>query len=273
MVKKLHKHEFLAWLRVIWIVWSIVLLSAGFNRVIQLFENDSTYYNILFVSSLVLYVVALFCCLSFPLIFGVVRFYRNFFTGEGYLTFTLPATQAQLLWVKVSTAVCFGILSGVVCLISGCVAMVGEVLTEVWKAAAYLGRTIITESTAEEIAHLVGWVLELLLALLVAEFVGHLFYYTCICIGQLFRKNRVLAAVGVYFGIYVITQILSTVMMVAFTMMTAAGMLDGVGVWIEENPIAVMHIVLGGYAVLMALMGLVYYLICHHIVRKKLNLE
>ncbi len=273
MVKKLHKHEFLAWLRVIWIVWSIVLLSAGFNRVIQLFETDSVYYDILFVSSLALYIVALLSCLAFPLIFGVVRFYRNFFTGEGYLTFTLPATQAQLLWVKISTAVCFGVVSWIVCMISGCVAMAGEVLAEVWKATAYLGRSIITETTAEELAHLIGWALEFLLILLAAEFAGHLFYYTCICIGQLFRKNRILAAVGVYFGIYVVTQILSTVAMVVFTMMAAAGIWDGVAVWIEGHPLAFLHIMLGGSAALTALMGLVYYWICHHIIRKKLNLE
>lgn len=273
MVRKLQKHERLAWLRVSWIFWCVVLLAAGFNRVIQLFETDSVYYDILFVSSLVLYIVALLACLSFPLIFGVVRFYRNFFTAEGYLTFTLPATQGQLLWVKISTAVCFGIASWIVCAASGCIAMAGEVLAEVWKAAAYLGRSLVTESTAEELAHLVGWVLELLLVLLAAEFAGHLFYYTCICIGQLFRKNRVLAAVGVYFGIYVITQILATVAMVVFGMMAAAGIWDSIEIWIEAHPIATVHIVLGGSAALTAVTGLVYYLICHHIIRKKLNLE
>lgn len=269
MVKKLYKHEFLAWLRVIWIVWSIVFVSAGFNRVVQLLENDSIYYGILFGSSTLLYGVALICCVAFPLIFGVIRFYRNFFTGEGYLTFTLPATKAQLLWVKVSTAVCFSILSAVVCLVSGCIVMAGEVFEEVCKAVAYLSKGF----TAEEVAHLIGWTLEFLLFLLAAEFSNHLFYDSCICIGQLFRKNRVLAAVGIYFGFYVIMQILSTVGMVVFTMLAAAGVWDGVILWIEENPEVFVHIFLGGLTVLTALADLVYYWICHHIIRKKLNLE
>ncbi len=269
MVRKLYKHEFLAWLRVIWIVWTIVLVSAIFNRGIQLFENDSIYYGILFGSGVLLYVVALLCCMAFPLIFGIVRFYRNFFTGEGYLTFTLPATKAQLLWVKISTAVCFSIVSVVVCMASGCIVMAGEVLEEVCKAAAYLMSLVPADLTA----HLIGWAVELLLLLLAADFAGHLFYYTCICIGQLFRKNRVLAAVGVYFGFYVIAQILSTVGMVVFTMLTAAGVWDGIIVWIAEHAEIAVHSYLGGFAVLTVLMGLVYYWICHHIIHKKLNLE
>ena len=54
MVKKLYKHEFLAWLRVIVIVWGIALLTAGFNRVLQIFENDSIYYGILLGSGIFL---------------------------------------------------------------------------------------------------------------------------------------------------------------------------------------------------------------------------
>lgn len=269
MVKKLYKHEFLAWLRVIWIVWTIVLASAIFNRVIQLFENDSIYYGILIGSSTLLYGVALMCCVAFSLIFGVVRFYRNFFTGEGYLTFTLPATKAQLLWVKISTAVCFSILSAVVCLGSGCIVMAGEVLEEVYKAAAYLMNLV----PADMAAHLIGWTLEFLLLLLAAEVSGHLFYYTCICIGQLFRKNRVLAAVGVYFVFYVIVQVLSTVGMVVFTMLSAAGVWENIMVWIVEHPEVSFHAFLGGFAVLTALTDLVYYWVCHHIIRKRLNLE
>lgn len=269
MVKKLYKHEFLAWLRVIWIVWVITILSAGFSRVMQLFETDSIYYDILYGSGILLYVVALLCCVAFSLIFGIVRFYRNFFTGEGYLTFTLPVTKAQLLWVKISTAVCFSIFSVLVCAASGCIVMAGEVLEEVCKAVAYLAK----QFTKEEVAHLIGWALEFLLLLLLAEFANHQFYYTCICIGQLFRKNRVLAAVGVYFGFYVISQILSTVATVVFTMMSAAGVWEEIILWIGKNPEIFIHSLLGGLVVLTALINLVYYGICHHIVSKKLNLE
>ena len=41
MVKKLFKHEFLAWLRVLPIIYGITLIVAGMHRLLQVFENDS----------------------------------------------------------------------------------------------------------------------------------------------------------------------------------------------------------------------------------------
>ena len=125
MVKKLYKHEFAAWLRVIVFFWAATLLTAGINRIVQIFENDSIIYKILLVSGFVMYFISIFVTLAAPTIFGIVRFYKNFFTGEGYLTFTLPATKKQLLFVKISTAVCMGAASFLVCLLSGCIIMAG----------------------------------------------------------------------------------------------------------------------------------------------------
>lgn len=269
MVKKLYKHEFLAWLRVIVIVWVIALLTAGFNRVLQIFENDSVYYGILLGSSIFLYVVALLGCVWAPVIFGIVRFYRNFFTGEGYLTFTLPATKGQLLWVKISTAVCFSILSFLVCLLSGYIIMAGEVFTEVCKAAAYMFKDI----PSDAVGHLIGWLLELLLVMLVSTFGTHMLYYTCICLGQTFRKNRVLAAVGVYFGFYMLTQIFSTVMGIMMASLSLSGVMESIGNFADAHPVASVHIALSCLVVFPALIVAAYWLICHWVLRKKLNLE
>lgn len=269
MVKKLYKHEFTAWLRIIVFFWAATILAAIINRVVQLFENDSVYYTILFAFSMVAFVVGILCTASAPLIFGIVRFYKNFFTGEGYLTFTLPATKEQLLWVKVSTAVCFSILSFLVCLLSGCIIMSGELFTEICKAAAFLLRDI----TDKELTHLIGWGVEVALLLLISDAGSHLFYYTCICIGQTFRKNRILAAVGVYFAFYVITQVLSTVFSVALAVLGETGVLDGIGLWISEHVELSIHLGLSGGAVLSLIVAVVYWLICRWVLRKKLNLE
>ena len=269
MVKKLYKHEFVAWLRVIVFFWAATLLTAGINRIVQIFENDSIYYTILFAFSMLAFGVGILCSIAAPLIFGIVRFYKNFFTGEGYLTFTLPATKRQLLWVKLSVATCMGVISGLVCMLSGGVIMAGEVLTEVCRAAVYLFRDI----TGEDMLHLVGWVLEILVLLLVAEVGKHLFYYTCICLGQTFRKNRVLAAVGVYFAFYLVTQVLSTVFSVVFAIVGETGALDGIVEAIVNNGELFIHLGLSGAAVLSAAITGIYWFICHWVLRKKLNLE
>ena len=269
MVKKLYKHEFAAWLRIVVFFWAATVLAAIINRVVQIFENDSVYYTILFTFSMVAFVVGILCSAAMPLIFGIVRFYKNFFTGEGYLTFTLPATKEQLLWVKVSTAVCFSILSFLVCLASGCIVVSGELLAEICKAAAYL----LQEFTEKEITHLIGWGAELALLLLIADMGSHLFYYTCICIGQTFRKNRILAAVGVYFAFYIITQVLSTVFSVALAVLSETGTLDSIGMWISGHVELSVHLGLSGSAALNLILTAVYWLICRWVLRKKLNLE
>ena len=269
MVKKLYKHEFAAWLRIMPIVWLITLGVAGLHRIIQIFENDSVYFRLVIGSISVVYVLSILACLYATLIYGIVRFYRNFFTGEGYLTFTLPTTQSSLLWVKVSTAVCMEILSSVVCLLSFCVITAGDVLTEIWKAAAYLVKDI----PADAAPHLLGWFAEILLLSLVSTFSGFLLYYSCICIGQLARKNRILAAIGAYVAYYIIVQILSTGFSLSLAFAGTIGSLEDIYQAIAAHPLTFVHIVFLGSAALSALVGWIYWLICHHIISKKLNLE
>ena len=269
MVKKLYKHEFLAWLRVLPVVYIITLSVAAVHRIIQFFENDTVYYGIISGSAIFVYVIALLACAFTPIIFGITRFYKNLFTGEGYLTFTLPVTPGNHLWVKVLTAVAFSIMSLLVCLASFVIITAGDVLGEIWKAAEYLLKQI----PQEYAGHLLGYCGEFLVLLLVSSFGTYMLYYTCICIGQLFRKNRVLAAVGVYFGYYMINQVLSTVLGVMMAVFEQTGVLENVYLWIGEYALETVHIAFGGSIVISAGLGLVYWLICHTVIRKKLNLE
>lgn len=269
MVGKLYKHEFKAWLRVMSIIYGITFTVAIMLRIAQIFESDSIYYNIIFGAGVIMYTIALLATAVSPVIFGVVRFYRNLFTGEGYLTFTLPATPANHLGVKVTTSVAFSVMSVLVCIGSVMIVTAGEVFTEICKAVDYLIRQI----PGDIAGHLAGFCVEFFLLLLIGFFAEHLLLDTCVCIGQLFRKNRVLAAVGAYFGIYVITQVLSTVVSVGMVVLEEAGMLESIYSWIEKNPFETAHIFLCGLVVLCAVLALIYYLVCHWIIGRKLNLE
>lgn len=273
MVKKLWKHEFKAWLRVVPFFWLAMVGIATAGRIVQFFETDSVYYRLLFGSAIVTFVVAAVVVLLAPTVFGVYRFYRNLFTGEGYLSFILPVTVGQHLWVKVTTAVCFSLGSALVLLLSGMLLISGEVLTEVWKAASYLWREVASLLPGKVVAHLVGYLVEGLLILIVGLFGGHLMYQSCVCIGQLANKNRVLLAVGAYFGYQLISQILSTVVTLGITMMGMTGALDGVVVFIEDHPFGFFHILMCGSLVFSLLLTGLFWWICYRIMRKRLNLE
>ena len=265
MVKKLFKHEFAAYWRVLIPAWIALMGVSVMGRLIQFLESESTVYAIVNGSSLVFYFIAIVVAIAFPFVYGIIRFYRNLFTGEGYLTFTLPVTPAQHIWVKVLTATALQFASLVVVALSASVMMAGELLVEVWKAAAYL-----MDRAYEEIgAHLVWFIIEILVFLVVATLYVTLFYDGCITIGQLFRKNRVLAAVGVFFGFYVLEQIIGTcgVIIAAFINW------DSFLVFVTENVYLCAHVGAWLMIVLYTVLSLVFYEISHVIILKRLNLE
>lgn len=269
MVKKLYKHEFLAWLRVLPIFFAVTLLTAAFHRLFQAFESDSIYYNIASISALLLYVVSIMVTMAAPTVFGVVRFYKNLFTGEGYLTFTLPVKTTTHLNVKVVTTVVFSVAAMVTCALSACIITAGDVFTELWKAFLYLWNLIYDEF----IPHLIGYAAEVCVLMLVALFASALLYNSCLCIGQLAKKNRILLAVGAYFIYYIITQIFSTIFIMVFTGLEMAQMLESYYVFIAQHPYVSIHIGLCAMILLDAALAFVFWLICRFILKKKLNLE
>ena len=269
MVKKLYKHEFLAWLRVVPFIFGITLFTAAFHRVLQIFETNSIYYDIVNISAIVLYSVSVLVCLATPTVFGIVRFYKNLFTGEGYLTFTLPTKATTLLNVKVVTTAVFALAAFLVSLLSACIITAGDVFAELWKAFFYLWKLI----PAEDIRHLIGYAAEFCVLLLVAIFASILLYDACLCIGQQAKKNRILLAIGAYFIYYLITQFFGTIFVLTFTGLETAGLLEPLYDFIGAHPWASGHLGFATVTVLYILLGFVFWLICRHILNKKLNLE
>lgn len=268
MVKKLFKHEILAWCRIMPIVYIIFLFIAAMGRFIQVFESDSVAYNIMFFSAIAVYVIGIIACFAFPTVFGIVRFYKNLYTGEGYLSFTLPVTPANHIWVKLLTAFMFDIFSFLVVILSAVVIVSGEVFSELIKAVSY----VVKQIPLDDGVHLVLYIVEIVLVLIIALLMKYLTYYMCITIGQLFNKNRILASVGVYFAYYIVCQILGTVLGVVFMILGETGVFDSI-TFPEVHPYAFVHITFCAMIVIYALIAMVYFLIIHRIMRKRLNLE
>ncbi|MBQ8768486.1 MAG: hypothetical protein IJZ15_02395 [Oscillospiraceae bacterium] len=269
MVKKLFKHEFLFYTRVMTLIYAILLTVSAANRIIQLFANDTVAYTIVSVFSDVTYGVSVIAAFGFSFVMGIIRFYRNLFTAEGYLTFTLPATPRQHLLVKVVTAVGMNLLSVVMILISVCIVSAGELLKEIIIALRYIMEKLVELAGG----HIPFYGLELLLLLLAAAFTGIMLYYTFISIGQLFKKNRILAAVGAYFVYYILTQVVSTVITIVFSILAENGAFEQIGAWILEHPFQSVHIGMWGAIVLSAIFALVEFLVVKWVITKKLNLE
>ncbi len=93
MVRKLIKYDFSSYLKLLLPVQLILLGIAALNRIIQLFEDgSSTVYNIVFGSSVFLYVVSIIIAIVLTFVVSIVRFYQGMYSNEGYLSHTLPVT-------------------------------------------------------------------------------------------------------------------------------------------------------------------------------------
>ncbi len=269
MVRNLFKHEAKAYLHTLVPMNIVLLCIALFARIVWLFENDATIFYIVGVSSIFALVVAMIVSLVMSVAFAIVRFYKNLFTCEGYLTMTLPVTPAQHILTKLTCAVGFEVLTVIAIALAASVAMAGDVFVEVMKVLAYIYGSAFEFAGAD----LIFWTVEIIILLIVVAFSQFLLYYTCITIGQLARKNRVLAAFGAYFVYYFICQILGTVMIIIFTLIVNTPLMIQIGIFIEQNPKTVLHVALIGYTVLAAAVSALYYFITHRIMSRKLNLE
>ncbi len=269
MVKKLFKHELLSYARLLFPIYGILLMISVFTRATQLFESDSTIYHIICASSWIFFVIAIVVAIVLTTVFIIVRFYKNLFSGEGYLTLTLPFTPSQHIRVKLLTAVLVEFVTGLLVLLSILIVTEWDVLNEIGKALTYL----IDHIPQKWQDHLPLFVIEILILLVVSIFSNYLMYYTCISVGQLSKKNRVLAAVGVYFIIYFIYQAIGTAFGIAMAFLTETPLLDNITTFCENHPIGAIHIGFTVTLVIELAVTAAYYLITRHILCNKLNLE
>lgn len=281
MVRKLIKYDFWSYLRLLLPIQIILIGIAAINRIVQIFEPQTLYsardylfanggdgaYRTVFISSLVLYIVSIIVCLLMTVIVSIVRFYQGMYTNEGYLNHTLPVTPAQHIIAKMLTSLIFTLGSLLAVFISLNVITLGEVNVEVYKAFFYMIRVI-----GEDIGgHVALYIVEFVL--LVISFCAFVYFklYFCISVGQLVNKLKILLAFGVFFGIYIVRQIIGTVLVIT-VFMNSELMMD-IANWIFHNRIAYFHILLCSGIFIFCLLGSIYYFVSKYIMSKKLNLS
>lgn len=269
MVKKLLKHEFMALSRMLVPMYIILVGLAVITRVIFIFENGSVIYSIISGSSVAVLIIGLLVGAIYTTVSCIIRFYRNLFSKEGYLTFTLPVSVEAHLGTKLLAAVVADFVTLGVIIISLCIATCGDALIEVIRAAGFL----LGKASALLGANLGFYFVEIVVMLIVAAASSYLLFYACMCIGQLAKRSRVLLALGVYFGYYYITQIIVTVGIIMMTVIEDSKFVKDLLDWIGIHPFETIHIALIGTILWTAVLGGVYYLIAHSIMKKKLNLE
>lgn len=268
MVNRLLKYEAKYYLRSMTPIAIILIGMAVINRIIQLFESDSSTYDILFYSSAIALGIVCATCVIMSVVFVITRFYKNMFTDEGYLTLVLPVTEDQHIWGKLIAAMLNIIAAFLLVLVSLMIATSGDMLHEILKAVGYVGNYVREEVGT---ANFVFYIIEGVVMLIAATGAGCLLFYSCLALGQLAKKNRIASSFGWYFIYYIITQIIGTVIVIVLN--SHPEIIEPLVDWAEENPESAIHFGILGMIFLSAVLGLVFYLITRGILKKKLNLE
>lgn len=258
----------------------IVLIGiAAISRILQLFNwytDEAMYvslaaqsYQNLVDSTYLLYGLGVIAVFGLTSVLAVTRFYKNLFTGEGYLSFTLPVTPTQHILVKAAVATLAQIASFIAFCVSFAVITAGEYLVETFKGIAYE----FARMWGDLGANMPFFVLYVLILIVVYTVCQLMLIYGCIAIGQMTNKNRVLAAVGVYFAHYAATQVLSSIGIVFLAVFADSFIGEAIGNFIVAYPTLSIHLGFMLAIIIVALITFAYFTVTRIVIKKRLNLE
>ena len=198
MLGKLMKYEFRATAIYFLPIYVVLVLVSGLRYVVSLisqkFSNGFSAFSGFSLSAIYLLLALGLAITTFIVI--IIRFYKNLLGTEGYLMFTLPVSVEQNILAK--------LIPSVVWFFGSCVL---GMLTIAPAMGLRFNDNPFTMFTGSRL----GDVPEILLAVLmvIGSIAGtFLFYYLCMCIGQMFNSHRFLISAGAYIVIQTVLQIL-----------------------------------------------------------------
>lgn len=210
MLGKLMKYDMKYMARIL--PW-LYLGGIGFSALITTFillVQDATVLILGAYAAYFLFIIAVEAIAVCSSIFMMVRIYRNMFSDEGYLTFTLPVKNGDVLNSKILTGAIWTFFSGIVALIM-LAFPVGAAIYKIPRLfeedEAYLGQ--ILESLIKQISigfagnevKLVILILLTLFLIVVGAFFAPAFYSFCCAITHKVKRARAFASVAIYIGV------------------------------------------------------------------------
>lgn len=285
MLGKLMKHEFLACGRIALPSYATVLLLALVGKFLtwitsrEYFLNNvpPTFFKIVKTFSTIIssvYGMIFFSLLILTVFMMVYRFYKNYFTEEGYLMLTLPTGTPSLILSKLFNSWIWIFFSAVIALLSLYITIghfegVSEGLSNLWDALKQMlenNRDLLREELG---VPLWFFPIELFLVVLAQLSDFLLSWYAAVSFGMLIsKKHKLLGTLAGYFVLFLITMaahfiymgIITTVAPEYYAMLT-----DGSG--------KALQIVLLGSGIIYLLFSCGYFALSSYILKHKLNLD
>ena len=287
MLRKLLKYDIRAISRFFWIGAVVSVAGSVVGALLMRFflytmENETEGALVLF--ALLAMIASVACIIGvilsfvFTVVLVYVRFYRHFFTDEGYLTFTLHVKRSTLFLSKKLNAMIWLVShAALLCL---CVLLFAVLVTPSKPDGFIINFSILTGlghffalSWDAVGAWLLVYLLEAVLLFVVYLLFSVLLVYFCITVGAVLAKRaKVLVAIGIY---YAITSTLSVVTQFG-VLLVGVTLTEGIAVLSEDGGVgqaaaAYAFLVLAVFAAISAVAFLLYAL-TQRMLDRKLNL-
>ncbi len=280
MLGKLIKHEWKAVWKVPALLLGILMIIAavaGLTFVLPIWDSDWIGLPMSGIMLIMMFYVAMIGASLGIVIYLAVRYFKNMFTDEGYLTHTLPVTSRQLLISKVIIMSVWELLSSIGVLFS--MVVFGGVA--VFSLASKEGDfALLVIEAMKELGNLwdmpffkdfqIFGVITVFMAL-VSCFSEAMIIIASITMGQMIRKHRVLGSVGAYFAINAVIQGIFTVIM--FPMMIKMTLDNAFLYRFETSPFSFYTIMFTIMSVVYLAVGVGLYFLSEYLIHKRLELE
>ena len=227
---------------------------------------------IVFAVIFTIFGIIAFSILSLILVY--VRFYKNFFTDEGYLTFTLPVKRSQLLNSKLISSVLTMCCTSAILIADIFILLalgIGQpFFDEFLTPFVQFISELFVELPIEGHLYIFTWAVLVLISFLLSSIFSTLFLFACITFAAVItKKAKVITAIGIYYAASgVMTGFLQILYMFGFT-----SIID----WIAELPQNTVKLfitaILLGITLALALVCLMLYTLEYFMLDRKLNLS
>lgn len=229
-------------------------------------DSQSNAFIVLSVLTMIFAFIAIaICCVAMEL-YAVWRFYKSRFTDEGYLTFTLPVTTHQILLSSfVNCLICMvcalaALMAGYLVLLLLGFSALENFFPSLWEVLPLAMENLWRLFSGET-----GTFLGLLLLEVVAGVLNStVMMMLAVTIGSILtKKHKVLAAIGVYYGINMVMSLITSVL----------GVVLGLSVYSSQSSsmdvLSSMMLMESGLFLIVAVGG---YFLMYALVHRKLNL-
>ena len=274
MLGKLIKYDMKALNRFLVIIHGFLILSALAGRFfltsrIQFTEvNDTTTLMLSLTFMLYFLIVA-------GVVFGTqmiiaVKFYKNLFSSEGYLTRTLPVTPGQHLLSKTIAATVWCFIDILLVILSMWIVIMTPSVADAYSSnkAEVLKQLGITGDTTPALLIAV-----IILLVIIGAISSVIMIYASIAMGQLFSNHRILGAVVSYFIITTVVSIFSLLVMTVTGFFSDYMPIASQNGTLDFNFTEYMIYLCKITAALSVVTSVILHIFTYYILRKKTNLQ